>query len=223
MTRPIGAAALLVGLAGCLGNELDGPSIRNKPVETPKLPKASVQTALRVDQVGRQLVSQSLFLGVEPTFSTYGQKEPEIFHPNLSSVFVTEGLVSKCKTDDELAAVLAVELATMSAESRAANRMRGAGPMPTLPDAATVSAGGIASDQNQLGTQAIIDRRLGPTKRPGRPAANDTRAAAADILRSAGFDPKALDQVTPLMQEAGSHHAAAEGLGERPTRPRWSN
>jgi hypothetical protein len=219
MARQLLVAALLIGLAGCLDEEVTNSGIRNKPVELPEVPEASVATAARVDQVGRQLLSYSLFLGVEPTFHTYGHKDPEIFHPDLNGVFVTEGLVERCKTDEELAAVLALELATMSAERRAAERLRGSGPMPSVPDAVTVSAGGVASDQNQLGTQALIDRQTSKPKRQPE----DPRAAAADLLKSAGFDPKALKQVAPLVREAARNHAAAEGLTGRPSRPRWSN
>jgi hypothetical protein len=214
------AAALLVGLAGCLDEELNEPAIRNKPVELPDVPEASVATAARVDQVGRELLSHNLFLGVEPAFHTYGHKNPEIFHPDLNGVFVTEGLVERCRTDEELAAVLALELATMSAERRAAERLRGAGPMPAVPDAAALSPGGIAADQNQLGTQAMIDRQLGRQKRQ---QPEDPRARAKDILEAAGIDPKVLEQVAPLVREAGRHGAAAKSLAGRPTRPHWSN
>ncbi|HET6572685.1 MAG TPA: hypothetical protein VFG68_03710 [Fimbriiglobus sp.] len=220
MTRLLLVAALLVGLAGCLDEELNGPAIRNKPVELPEVSEASVETAARVDQVGRQLLSHNLFLGVEPTFQTYGQKDPEIFHPDFNGVFVAEGLVARCKTDEELAAVLATELATMSIERRAAERLRGAGPLPPVSDAAAVSPGGISADQNQLGTQAMIDRQLDRQKR--KPS-DDPHAQAKDILEAAGIDPKVLDQVAPLVREAGRHHATAEGLAGRPTRPRWSN
>jgi hypothetical protein len=222
MTRRTWAAALFVGLAGCLDHELSGPTLRNKAVEVPRLPEASLAAAARVDQVGRQLLGQNPFLGVEPTFHTYGQAEPEVFHPDLNGVFITEGLVQRCKSDEELAAVLALELAKMSAERRTAERLRNnPGPLPTLPDVAAVSPGGIGSDQNQLGTQALFDRKLSS---PGKPAPpDDPQAAAAEILRAAGFDPKVLEHVAPLVQEAGRNHAASDGLGGRPVRPLWSN
>lgn len=213
-------AALLVGLTGCLDEELAGPAIRNKPVELPNVPEASVATAARVDQVGRQLLSQNLFLGVEPTFHTYGHKDPEIFHPDANGVFITEGLVNRCASDEELAAVLAVELASMSAERRAAARLRGDSPLPPVPDTATLSPGGVAADQNQLGTQAMIDRQTGKPKR--KPAA-DPHEEAKEILKAAGIDPKALDRVAPLIREARGNHIAATGLTGRPDRPRWSN
>jgi hypothetical protein len=225
MTRRIWAAALLVGLAGCLDEQLDrrGSTLRNKPVELPDVPPASVANAARVDQLGRLLVGQSPFLGVEPIFQTYGRKEPEVFHPGLGLVIVTEGLVERCKTDDELAAVLSLELAKMSAERRTSDRLRGTDPIAPLPDAPVVSAGGISPDQNQLGTQALFDKKLGHAGRPKPPPAEDAHAAAADILKSAGFDPKALDRVAPLVREAGGNHAVADGMGGRPVQPVWSN
>ncbi len=225
MTRRTWAAVLLVGLAGCLDEELDRPgtTLRNKPVELPNVPPASLAAAARVDQVGRKLLGQNSFLGVEPVFQTYGRKEPEVFHPDLNLVIVTEGLVGRCQSDDELAAVLSLELAKMSAERRAADRLRGNDPIAPLPDAPVVSAGGLSSDQNQLGTQALFDKKLGHSGRPKPPAAADPNTSAAEILKSAGFDPKALDRVAPLVREAGANHAVADGMGGRPAKPVWSN
>jgi hypothetical protein len=218
-------AALLIGLTGCFDGEFDNATIRNKRVETPEVTEAAVAVAARVDILGRSLVGQNPFLGVEPTFHTFGRQEPEIFHPDAGGVFVTEGLVARCKTDEELAAVLALELAKMSAEQRAAGRLRKPEPLRTLPDAGTLSAGGIGPDQNQLGTQALLDQRLGHSGEVKRslPAAGDQRAAAADILKSAGIDPKVLDAVEPLMKDAARNHAVADQLGGRGLKPRWTD
>ena len=217
-------AALLAGLTGCMEGEFDHATIRNKRIETPDVTEASVAVAARVDQVGRSLVGQNPFLGVEPTFHTFGRKDPEVYHPDANGVFVTEGLVARCRTDDELAAVLALELAKMSAEQRAAGRLRKPEPLRSLPDAGTLSAGGIGPDQNQLGTQALFDQNLGRSGDGTKPAPpiGDQRAAAADILKSAGIDPKALDVVEPLVQDAARHHAIAEQLGGRGLKPRWT-
>jgi hypothetical protein len=222
--RAILPAALLVGLAGCFEGDFDHATIRNKRVETPEVTEASVAVAARVDQLGRSLVGQNPFLGVEPTFHTFGRQEPEIHHPDANGVFVTEGLVSRCKTDDELAAVLALELAKMSAEQRAAGRLRKSEPLRPLPDSGTLSSGGVGPDQNQLGTQALFDQNLGRSgdaKKPAPPTA-DVRTAAADILKSAGIDPKALDAVEPLMKDAARNHALADQFNGRGTKPVWT-
>lgn len=221
--RTLTPAILLVGLAGCVEGEFDHATIRNKRIETPDVTEASVAVAARVDQVGRNLVEQNPFLGVEPTFHTYGRKEPEVYHPDANGVFVTEGLVTRCRTDDELAAVLALELAKMSAEQRAAGRLRKSEPLRGLPDTGTLNAGGIGPDQNQLGTQALFDQNLGRSETSKRPAPTESqRTAAADILKSAGIDPKALDAVEPLMTDAAKNHALSEQFGGRGFSPRWT-
>jgi hypothetical protein len=169
------------------------------------------------------LLELNPFLGVEPSFQTYGRKEPEIFHPDPHGVFITEGLVERCKTDAELAAVLATELGKMSAERRAADRMHIPDPLQTPGDSGgTLMAGGVSSDQNQLGMQALIDQKT--RRNLGRPGPNENpHALAQQILTSAGKDPKALDEIAPILREAGRNHYMAEHLGRRGDKPFWSN
>jgi hypothetical protein len=163
-------------------------------------------------------VGQNPFLGVEPTFHTYGRSEPEITHPDLNGVLVTEGLVQRCRTDDELAAVLALELAKMSAERRAVDRLK----VEQLPQLADAGATGLGADPTQTGTQAMIDKASAPRK-PTKRLADGSHARPEDILKGAGFDPKALDVVAPLVREAERNHALGEHLGPRGQTPRWSN
>jgi hypothetical protein len=222
--RAILPAAILIASAGCFEGDFDNATIRNKRVETPEVTEASVAVAARVDLIGRSLVGKNPFLGVEPTFHTFGRQEPEIYHPDSNGVFVTEGLVGRCKTDEELSAMLALELAKMSAEQRAAGRLRKSEPLRTLPDSGTLSAGGVGPDQNQLGTQALFDQNLGRSgdAKKSAPPATDTRTAAVDILKSAGIDPKALDAVEPLMKDAAKNHALADQFGGRSFKPVWT-
>jgi hypothetical protein len=215
----------MIALAGCLGRDLDrtGAAFHNESVKTPNVPAASVEAAARVDRVGRELLSHNPFLGIEPTFQTYGRKEPEIFHPDPHGVFVTEGLVARCKTDTELAAVLATELGKMSAERRTADRMRIPDPLRTPGDSGgTLMAGGVSSDQNQLGMQALIDQKARQGR--GRPGPDENpHALAQQILTASGIDAKALEEVAPTLREAGRNHFMAEHLGGRGDKPKWSN
>lgn len=216
-------AGLLTCLAGCFGGEFDhGTAYKNEPVAVPEQSEASVAVAVRVDQVGRQLLAQNPFLGVEPTFNTLGRAEPEIFHRDSHGVFVTERLVQRCRTDEELAAVLASELGKMSASRRIADRMRVSEPLATIPDAAAVSPGGIGSDQNQLGVQAIFGQQLPRQARDKSAPKDDPKRIAAEILKSAGHDPKRLDDVAPILDDAARHTSAARQLGVRSDSPRWS-
>ncbi len=209
---------VLLLAAGCLDADKPRGGLNNVPVDTSKYPAAPTELAARVDQVGRQLVGTNPFLGFEPTFHAIGQTEPEVCHPDSGGVFVTAGLVEKCRDDAELAAVLATELAIMRAEKRLTDRPRKLEPLATLPD------GGAGTDPTQLGTQAVFDKKLGSRPAsPPPPKPEDRRSVAADLLKNAGYDPKALDAVEPLLAEAAKHHKAAATFGGRGGEPRWSN
>jgi hypothetical protein len=111
-----------LALCGCLWDEseCDKSRIHNQKIDTPQMTEASIESAARVDQVGRLLVGQNPFLGIEPVFQTFGLSEPEIWHPDFHGVFISEGLVKQCATDEELAAVLASELAKMVEKQKVA-------------------------------------------------------------------------------------------------------
>jgi predicted Zn-dependent protease len=220
MPRRLLPLALLA--AGCLDADTDRTGLKNVPVDTTKAPVAPAEMAARVDQVGRQLVGTSPFLGFEPTFHTLGHPEPEICHPDSGGLFVSAGIITRCKDDAELAAVLATELAIMKEERRLIDRPRRLEPMTTAPEGGP--GGGVGSDLNLVGAQALADKKLG--SRPARPPAAkplDRRAVAAELLTNAGYDPKALDAVEPLLAEAATTHKASATFGGRAGKPRWSN
>ena len=206
---------LLLLSAGCLDAEKSRQGLNNVAVDTAKYPAAPPEVAARVDQVGRQLVGATPFLGIEPTFHVIGHPEPEICHPDSGGIFISAGLVERCRSDAELAAVLATELAIMKAEQRLADRRR-TEPLPPLPD------GAAGTDPTQLGTQALFDKKLG-TKPPPADKPEDRRTTAAELLKAAGYDPKVLVAVEPLLAEAARHHKAAATFGGMGGRPRWSN
>lgn len=215
----ISTALLLAGLTGCLELETATGRYQNKAVDVPEQSDAAVATAARVDQIGRQLVAQSPFLGVEPTFHTFGRKEPEIYHPDSHGVFITEGLVARCKTDDELAAVLASELGKMSVEKRISERMNISRPA-TLGDAGGRAPG---EDPTQLAVQAVFDKQLPRSEKDkAKPSSEDPKLLAGEILQAAGFKAKSLETVAPWLDEATVSSALAEQFRGRNNKPTWS-
>ena len=86
------------------------------------MPKADLATAERVETIGRKIIAQNTFPGIEPLFHTVGVPESVLFHRGTEELFVSEGLIKKCKTDGELAAVLCSELGQMIAEKKSARR-----------------------------------------------------------------------------------------------------
>ncbi|HJZ56374.1 MAG TPA: hypothetical protein VKE74_15525, partial [Gemmataceae bacterium] len=113
-----------------------------KKVQTPepeKVSPASLQTAERVETLGRRIIVQNTFTGLDPLFHTVGIKDPVLFHRGTAELFISEGLANRCKTDAELAAVLCSELGRMQADRRSAQRVgRDKEPIPEVgPDGPT--------------------------------------------------------------------------------------
>lgn len=114
-------------LAGCVPNQVDGglPMVGSNQLGTPppntvarkNLLSPDAELAGRALFVGRELVALNKNSGLDPntTFITYPAPNIEIFHPDRSRVFVTEGLVRRCN-QEQLTAVLASELGKMAAE-----------------------------------------------------------------------------------------------------------
>ena len=128
------AGAALLSSTGCmsdgefsvrkaLGWDDAPPGRAGVRVQTPStkdLPQANQAVAERVELLGRKIVAQNTFLGIEPLFMTIGVKEDVLFHNGSELLYISEGLVERCKSDAELAAVLCSDMGQMVAEKRAA-------------------------------------------------------------------------------------------------------
>src|SRR5258708_7197900 len=123
---PVGMLLLFLA-GGCLGdganllvtpNPFGDTPVNGVPVKT-SYSAASEETAVRVAQVGAKMVEANKGLSVRPRFTTIGAPTEEIFHRGTREVFITEGLAKKCKTDGQLAALLALELGRIVSEREA--------------------------------------------------------------------------------------------------------
>lgn len=218
---PLGLILVLAGCADVLGERSVNGMI-NKKVKTPDVSAASVESAARVDKTGRQLLAGSPFLGVEVAFQTIGHAEPELFHRDAQGLFISEGLVEKCKSNDQLAAVLASEIAHMVAETRMTERMQLPEPLPT----AALGPKLDGTTDYDPGRDMELAKFEKLARRPAEKklsASTDTKTIARGMLKDAGFDPKLLDEVAPILREAGRNQNIAKQLGGRGDTPRWSN
>lgn len=182
--------------------------------------QAALETAARVDTLGRQILAANQQLGVKPLFVTIGGPQPEIFHLGTSEVYLTEGLVKKCASDSQLAAVLCTELGKMVAAREAL-----AGPQQRAPDRPPPEELRVGNDHGGGGAADLVYRaelaRFEKDYRPSRVPPNP-RALAETCLYRAGHDPRELDAVAPLLQEAAENRTFAKQLsGVPPTRP-WT-
>lgn len=168
-----------------------------------KYPKADYALNMRVEDLGKRIIEQNTFTGINPLFTTIGVPESVLFHRGPDELFISEGLVRQCKTEPELAAVMCSELGQMVAEKRAARRAgidRDGIPEVAITGGATPSSGGgNPYDPGMQLQMAMADRRA-RTSTVANPvdAANQARL----LLKGAGFDPAVLDQVQPMLKQS---------------------
>lgn len=219
--RPV----LLVGLlgigGGCAGLDAKMDQFTSRAVATPEPSAGSRSLSARVDMIGAELVAQTPFLGVSPTFAVVGRPEPEIYHPDLNGVLVSEGLAARC-SDDQLAAILALELGKMSVEARRARQYAKPEPLAHNPSGGSAMPGGSA-DPNQLTVQAILDKPSQAAARRARPAAGDPKAIAREVLQNSGRDASHVDAAAQMYDEATRDTAPGGRIGNRPKPPVWTN
>ena len=186
-------------------------------------PKATnLPVAERVEMLGRKIIVQNTFTGIEPQIFTIGVKESVLFHRSSEELFISEGLVNKCKTEAELAAVLCAELGQMVAEKRAA-KMTGRDVDPIRDPGyggGPVLGGGTPVDAGQQANLAYHEKRY-PRGNAGTDAA-DAAGTARALLKGAGFDPADLDRVEPLLKQSDRGKNLRKQMGGSAPEPSWN-
>lgn len=222
---PIFAALLLT--AGCLGRPTTplvpespfGKSAPPPPPQRAAYAPATVQSAARVEQVGRHVVTANPQFGIRPQFVTIGAPHVELFHRGTSELTVTEGLVRQCATDGQLAAVLCLELGKMVAE-REALAMPAARRLPPADLRMGGHDGPIGT--TDFTTQAELAKYDAPRPRPTTNTLPDPRELAKIYLTKAGFAAVDLDQAAPILNAAQSSSSLEKQLTQPgPARP-WT-
>jgi hypothetical protein len=196
--------------------------------KVPKLPRgldlpAHLENSSRVEELGRKIIAQNTFTGIDPLFMCPGIPETALFHRGAEELVISEGLVKRCKTEAELAAVLCSELGQMVAEKRAARRVgadRDTFPDTGLPGGVS-TAGGTADDPARAAELAFRERRQPRTTTTVEPV--DAAKLARDLMKGAGFDPAELDRVAPLLKQSDRGAALKKQLGGPAPAPKWDN
>lgn len=226
MRFPLGLAILFstsLALTGCM---TDGEwSVSRmlgwddgKPRSSAKMPKADLATAQRVDELGRKIIAQNTFTGIEPMFHTIGVPETVLFHRGTEELMISEGLVKQCKTEAELAAVLCSELGHMMADKRGAKRAgadRDSIPSIGMPTSAGLG-GGSPADSARTAELAYQEKRA---KAIAAGETADASKFASDLMRGSGFDPAELDRVAPLLKQRST--TIQKQLSAPAPAPRW--
>jgi hypothetical protein len=175
---------------------------------------ASTTVAARVDKIGHQVLAANPQTGLRPQFFTIGSPQPEIFHRGTGDIDITEGLVNKCTTDAQLAAVLCAELAKMVAEREAVASTRSRRSDDPLPAVRIGNDSG--PDLTYLAEQA---KYRAPAAREPAAALPNPQVLARDYLTKSGYPPTELDNVQALLNEAAGNARMEKQFNSGPARP----
>lgn len=231
---------VLLFLTGCLPLQLIDPDYQeSKTLIVPSSPFASPVTvsapprkvnysevkkadALRVERIGRQLLTANPQIGMQPHFAVYATTKPEIFHTGTYILHITEGLADRCDTDSKLAALLAHEFAEMVAEREAlAHPKMRVG--ERRPPADVMIGNGIGDhhpDQTHIAELAKYDARRKYSADDPLPTP-DPKKLAATYLEKAGFDQEDLESIVPLLKEAERTYLLEKQFKNTPTPQQW--
>jgi hypothetical protein len=195
----VSVAAGVVGLVGCLS--LDKPKLEADPV-----PEA---ISRKVALMGQQIQQKNPDLPLKVTCSTVGSPEPEIFSRvagDCCAVYVTVGVINKCKTDGQLAAVICQEVGKAVAQhiSQANLKLQQQLEQSNTPASVPIGndlggrfgpTGGIMP--TELARQDMLRKRA---QQPAPPPPADSLARI--YLAKAGFNARELADVQSLLREA---------------------
>jgi hypothetical protein len=227
MTGRVLAASMPLWLlvAGCMEDNRSllvtaGPSgepVVAKSLNSVQRAPATEEAGKRVIAVGQTIVSANTQLGLRPAFCTAGTPNPEIFHRGTGGlegcqIVITEGLVRRCSTDAQLAAVLCTELGKVISEREAH-----AGPVMRKPERQPISDGRIGNDYSGAfgpsdRTYLMEEAKLNP-QRGKRPAPPAPEALAKQYLVRAGYADTELVKVQALLQEAEKNFTVEKSYG----------
>jgi len=188
------------------GNGLTGPrqAMSAQTVSHVTASPASMESAARVDRLGRNILAANHQIGLKPQFMVIGSPQPEIFHKQVEALYVTDGLVKQCRTDGELAAVLCHELGKMVSDREVQMGPQVWNPRRQPPPEVNIGNEGPGSfnppDRTRLAELATFERERRESARPLPPP--NPNLLARTYLQRAGFTEADLNAAQPLLQAA---------------------
>jgi hypothetical protein len=162
---------------------------------------ASRETSYRVLMIKDRLIDKNPQLGLKPYAVAIAASQPEVFHVE-NTIYVTEGLVQMCSSDNQLAGALAFELGRMVAarESAIADEMRQ--PERPLPIHLPIGGGGNAREADPLHHIDLIKHEKEFPRQAKKLVVPNPQHVARIALENAGFQRTDLDAVLPIIASA---------------------
>ena len=161
------------------------------------------EAAIRVGKIGQKLLIANPSIGIKPAFHTIGTSQAEVFHKGVNQIMITDGLVKDC-SDDQLAAVLAVELVKMLGEqenSAPTGKIIDRTPGMDFPIGNDRSLVFGPADGTRLAERYGLDRMRMKNNTTGA-GTTDPKIIARGYLSKAGYPSKAVDSISGLLKKA---------------------
>ena len=166
--------------------------------------------AARVLEVGNKLLAANPEINLRPIFVVPGTPAPEVSHRGEHEIIISEALVRQCLTDGQLAAILSLELAKITAERQARLDVLAAtgGREPPM-ELRFGNDGSGFDDSDEFYKAELV--KLGQDRRKPRASSTppDPRLTARQYLRRAGYTEHELELAQPILK-AAKHAAATE-------------
>jgi hypothetical protein len=162
---------------------------------------ASRDVEYRVLLVKDQLLAKNERIGMKPFAIAIGSPDPEIFHVR-DSIYITEGMVRQCATDNLLAAVLAFELGRMVSEREATVADEIRQPETPLPIRVPIAGGSRSDEADPLYRVELARHEKEHPKNAQKLQRPNPQAVARAILENAGYQRTDLDAAFPIINAA---------------------
>lgn len=162
---------------------------------------ASQEASYRVVLIKDKLIGQNPQIGLKPYAIAIGSNDPEIFHKG-NDIYITEGLIRQCATDDQLAGVLAFEMGRMVAEREATVSDDVRQPARPRPFEVPIGGGGYRSEADPLHHVELSRYEKQNPKPSGKLPRPDPHNVARGVLERAGYQRTDLDAVLPVLENA---------------------
>jgi hypothetical protein len=163
---------------------------------------ASSEVAMQVDNLGRNILAANKQTALKPLFVTIGSPQPEVFHRGTSELEITEGLVRRCQSEGQLAAVLCLELGKMVSEREALAGAQTRSPDRRPPIEVPIGNAGQFGSPDPTRQVELAKFEQERRRAPERLPPPDPNALARIYLKNAGYAETELDGVAALLRAA---------------------
>ncbi len=166
----------------------------------------------RVDEVGQRLVANSLARKADWQYDFHVLDDDSVINAFAlpgGQVFITEALLDRLKTDDQLAGVLAHEITHVLAR-HGAQKLAKMNLIQGLSGAATVASGDYSSGQMAAAVGQMV------TMKYGREDEIESDTLGVKLMHEAGYDPKAMIEVMRILASSSKGARQPEFFSTHP-------